>query len=223
MADDGRRGDGAAYQVLVVMECLLEKLKMLNYKQEVVAKHIRKNLSSFFSVRPTFPTQTTGESVSEDDEVEEEMIEVEPSSKPDEILESTIDAAGRYLEWERVLKRTTRDDIGKTQEKVSIIEKYINNQHKHPIKEYLSAQAKLSELPPEILHKILLEVVSQGGDQALLILSHTCQQFKDVVGTDYFKRQLSVIGADAKYPDGLRSSGKCTVYTEAVPEMQQHI
>lgn len=51
MADDGRRGEeeergpGAAHQVFVVMECLLEKLKVLNYEEEVLAKHNMKNLS----------------------------------------------------------------------------------------------------------------------------------------------------------------------------------
>lgn len=51
MADDGRRGDeeergpGAAHQVFVVMDCLLEKLKMLNYEDEVLVKHNMKNLS----------------------------------------------------------------------------------------------------------------------------------------------------------------------------------
>lgn len=51
MADDGRRGDeddrgpGAAHQVFVVMECLLEKLKVLNYEEEVLTKHNMKNLS----------------------------------------------------------------------------------------------------------------------------------------------------------------------------------
>lgn len=51
MADDGRRGEeeergpGAAHQVFVVMECLLEKLKVLNYEEEVLANHNMKNLS----------------------------------------------------------------------------------------------------------------------------------------------------------------------------------
>lgn len=51
MADEGRRGDedergpGAAHQVFVVMECLLEKLKVLNYEEEVLAKHNMKHLS----------------------------------------------------------------------------------------------------------------------------------------------------------------------------------
>lgn len=244
MADDGRRGDeddrgpGAAYQVFVVMECLLEKLKVLNYEEEVLAKHNMKNLSRHYFVsspylasnpgeqfymftiiaawlinaagrpftepqeydepnatvsnilaelrafgvkvdfppsklksgsgeyvclvldrlaeealrrrgfsfrRPTYPTETTEEeSVLEDDaeltlgKVEEETIEepdddddeenvmdlaalklrtthteAEPSSKPDEILESTVDAADWYLEVERVLpqlKVTVRTD-----------------------------------------------------------------------------------------------------------------
>ncbi|XP_032388160.1 intraflagellar transport protein 57 homolog [Etheostoma spectabile] len=93
--------------------------------------------------RPNYPTETTEEeSVVEDDaeltlsKVEEEMIEepddeeenvmdletlklrtthteVEPSSKPDEILESTVDAAEWNLEVERVLaqlKVTVRTD-----------------------------------------------------------------------------------------------------------------
>ncbi|XP_076602186.1 intraflagellar transport protein 57 homolog [Chaetodon auriga] len=315
MADDGnvRRGDeddrgpGAAHQAFVVMECLLEKLKVLNYEEDVLAKHNMKNLSRHYFVsssylasnpgeqfymftiiaawlistagrpfaepqeydepnatvsnilaelrafgvkvdfppsklksgsgehvcfvldrlaeealkrrgfsfrRPNYPTETTEEeSVIEDDaeltlsRVEEEMIEepdeeeeenvmdlealklrtahseAEPSSKPDEILESTVDAAEWNLEVERVLpqlKVTIRtdnkdwrihvdqmhqhrdgiksslreaksyldklqEDIGKTLEKVSSREKYINNQLEHLIQEYRSAQAKLSE------------------------------------------------------------------------------
>lgn len=312
MADDGRRGDeddrgpGAVHQVFVVMECLLEKLKVLNYEEEVLAKHNMKNLSRHYFVsspylafnsgeqfymftiiaawlineagrpftepqeydepnatvsnilaelrafgvkvdfppsklksgsgeyvcfvldrlaeealrkrgfsfkRPNYPTETTEEeSVIEDDaeltlsKVEEEMIEepddeeenvmdlealklrtthteAEPSSKPDEILESTVDVAEWNLEVERVLpqlKVTIRtdnkdwrihvdqmhqhrdgiksslketksyldklqEDIGKTLEKVSSREKYINNQLEHLIQEYRSAQAKLSE------------------------------------------------------------------------------
>ncbi|KAM9349710.1 intraflagellar transport protein 57 homolog [Symphorus nematophorus] len=312
MADDGRRGDedergpGAAHQVFVVMESLLDKLKVLNYEEEVLAKHNMKNLSRHYFVsspylafnpgeqfymftiiaawlintagrpftepqehdepnatvsnilaelrtfgvkvdfppsklksgsgehvcfvldrlaaealkrrgfsfrRPNYPTETTEEeSVIEDDaeltlsKVEEEMIEepddeeenvmdlealklrtthteAEPSFKPDEILESTVDAAEWNLEVERVLpqlKVTIRtdnkdwrihvdqmhqhrdgiksslkeaksyldklqEDIGKTLEKVSSREKYINNQLEHLIQEYRSAQAKLSE------------------------------------------------------------------------------
>lgn len=292
--------------MFVVMECLLEKLKVLNYEEEVLAKHNMKHLSRHYFVsspylafnsgeqfymftiiaawlinaagrpftepqeydepnatvsnilaelrafgvkvdfppsklksgsgehvcfvldrlaeealrrkgftfrRPNYPTETTEEeSVIEDDaeltlsKVEEEMIEepddeeenvmdlealklrttrteVEPSSKPDEILESTIDAAEWNLEVERVLpqlKVTIRtdnkdwrihvdqmhqhrdgiqsslkeaksyldklqEDIGKTLEKVSSREKYINNQLEHLIQEYRSAQAKLSQ------------------------------------------------------------------------------
>lgn len=242
MADDGRRGDedergpGAAHQVFVVMESLLDKLKMLSFEEEVLAKHNMKNLSRHYFVsspylavnpgeqfymftiiaawlintagrpftepqeydepnatvsnilaelrafgvkvdfppsklksgsgehvcfvldrlaaealkrrhfsfrRPNYPTETTEEeSVIEDDaeltlsKVEEEMIEepddeeenvmdlealklrtthteAEPSSKPDEILESTVDAAEWNLEVERVLpqlKVTIRTD-----------------------------------------------------------------------------------------------------------------
>lgn len=45
MAEDGRRGEGeergpgAAYGGLAVMEGLLEKLKLLDYEEEVLAKH----------------------------------------------------------------------------------------------------------------------------------------------------------------------------------------
>lgn len=50
MADDGRRGEeddrgpGAVYHQFVVMENLLEKLKLLNY-EEVMDKHNMKYLS----------------------------------------------------------------------------------------------------------------------------------------------------------------------------------
>ncbi|XP_053297401.1 intraflagellar transport protein 57 homolog isoform X2 [Pleuronectes platessa] len=131
----------------------------------------------------------------DDDDDEENMMDLEAlklrtahtdaelSSKPDEILESTVDAAEWNLEVERVLpqlKVTVRtdnkdwrihvdqmhqhrdgiksslkeaksyldklqEDIGKTLEKVSSREKYINNQLENLIQEYRSAQAKLSE------------------------------------------------------------------------------
>ncbi|XP_037313864.2 intraflagellar transport protein 57 homolog [Pungitius pungitius] len=243
MADDGRRGDeddrgpGAAHRVFVAMEFLLEKLKALNYEEEVLTKHNMKSLSRHYFVsspflssnpgeqfymftviaawlineagrpfaapqeydepnatvsnilaelralgvkvdfppsklkagsgehvcfvldrladealrrrsfsfrRPNYPTETTEEeSVMEDDaeltlsKVEEEMIEepdeeeednvmdlealklrtshpeAETSSKPDEILEATVDAAEWNLEVERVLpqlKVTVRTD-----------------------------------------------------------------------------------------------------------------
>uniref|UniRef100_A0A3Q1CCP9 Intraflagellar transport protein 57 homolog n=1 Tax=Amphiprion ocellaris TaxID=80972 RepID=A0A3Q1CCP9_AMPOC len=332
MADDGRRGDeedrgpGAAHQVFVVMECLLEKLKVLNYEEEVLAKHNMKNLSRHYFVsspylasnpgeqfymftimaawlinvagrpftepqeydepnatvsnilaelrafgvkvdfppsklktgsgeyvcfvldrlaeealkrrgftfrRPNYPSENTEEeSVIEDDaeltlsKVEEEMIEepddeeenvmdlealklrtthieAEPSSKPDEILESTVDAAEWNLEVERVLpqlKVTIRtdnkdwrihvdqmhqhrdgiksslkeaksyldklqEDIGKTLEKVSSREKYINNQLEHLIQEYRSAQAKLSEISEE-LEKVKQEMEEKGSSMS---------------------------------------------------------
>ncbi|XP_062262877.1 intraflagellar transport protein 57 homolog [Platichthys flesus] len=313
MAEYGRRGEedergpGAAHQVFVVMECLLEKLKLLSYEEEVLAKHNMKSLTRHYFVsspyldsnpgeqfymftiiaawlineagrpftepqeydepnatvsnilaelrafgvkvdfppsklksgsgefvcfvldrlaeealrrkgfsfkKPTYPTETTEEeSVMEDDaeltlskveemieepdddDDEENMMDLEAlklrtthtdaelSSKPDEILESTDDAAEWNLEVERVLpqlKVTVRtdnkdwrihvdqmhqhrdgiksslkeaksyldklqEDIGKTLEKVSSREKYINNQLENLIQEYRSAQAKLSE------------------------------------------------------------------------------
>ncbi|XP_071218723.1 intraflagellar transport protein 57 homolog isoform X2 [Salvelinus alpinus] len=288
MVDDNRRGDdergpGEAYQMFVVMEDLLDKLKLLDYEEEVLAKHNMKALSrhyfassaympsnpgeQFFMFtiiaswlinaagrpfeqpqeyddpnatvsnilsqlrafgglvdfppsklkagsgehvcyvldrlaeealkervfswrRPNYPTEEMEEeSVMEDDaeltlsKVEDEMTE-EPddyeeenvmdlealksrtnqsetrlSSKPDNILESNMDAAEWNLEVERVLpqlKVTIRTDhkgyldklqeeIGKTLEKVGSREKYINNQLEHLIQDYRSAQSKLSE------------------------------------------------------------------------------
>ncbi|XP_020481618.2 intraflagellar transport protein 57 homolog [Labrus bergylta] len=234
--DEEERGPGAAHQVFVKMEALMEKLKVLNYEDEVLTKHNMKNLSRHYFVsspylglnpgeqfymftiisawlinaagrpftepqeydepnatvsnilaelrafgvkvdfppsklksgsgeyvcfvldqladkalsrrgfsfrRPNYPTETTEEeSVMEDDaeltlsRVEEEMIEepdedeenvmdlealklrtthteADASSKPDEILESTVDAAEWSLEVERVLpqlKVTVRTD-----------------------------------------------------------------------------------------------------------------
>ncbi|XP_033934140.1 intraflagellar transport protein 57 homolog [Pseudochaenichthys georgianus] len=311
MAEEGRRGEedggpGAAHQVFVVMESLLEKLKVLNYEEEILAKHNMKNLSRHYFVsspflavnpgeqfflftviaawlineagrpftapqehdepnatvsnilselrafgvkvdfppsklksgsgefvclvldrlaeealkrkgfsfrRPDYPAETTEEeSVVEDDaeltlsKVEEETIEepddeeenvmdlealklrtcptdAEASSKPEEILEATVDAAEWSLEVERVLpqlKVTVRtdnkdwrihveqmhqhrdgiksslkeatsyldrlqEDVGKTLEKVSSREKYINNQLESLIQEYRGAQARLSQ------------------------------------------------------------------------------
>ncbi|KAM9844947.1 intraflagellar transport protein 57 homolog isoform 2-T2 [Aulostomus maculatus] len=313
MVNDGRRGEeddcgpGAAHQGFIIMEALLEKLRVLDY-EEVLAQHNAKYLTRHYFVsspylvsnpgeqfymfaiiaawlinkagrpftepqeyddptatvsnilaelrafgikvdfppsklksgsgehvcfvldrlaeealkrrgfcfkRPVYPTEATEEEcVVEDeaeltlDKVEEEMpeepddeedenvvdlealklqttrIEAEASSKPDEILHSTVDAAEWYLEVERVLpqlKVTVRtdnkdwrthldqmhrhrdgitsslseaqvylnklqEDISKTLEKVSSREKYLNNQLEHPIQEYRSAQAKLSEV-----------------------------------------------------------------------------
>ncbi|PWA13950.1 hypothetical protein CCH79_00018077 [Gambusia affinis] len=312
MAEEGRRGEeedrgpGAAHRGFVMMENLLEKLKLLNYEEEVLVKHNMKSLTRHYFVsspylasntgeqfymftiiaawlinvagrrftepqeydepnatvshilaelrafgvkvdfppsklksgsgefvcfvldrlaeealknrgftfrRPNYPAENTEEeSVMDDDaeltlsKVEEEMIEeaddeeenvmdletlklrnahaeAEPSSKPDDILESTVDAAEWRLEVERVLpqlKVTIRtdnkdwrihldqmhqhrdgitsslkdtksyldklqEDIGKTLEKVSSREKYINNQLEALIQEYRNAQAQLSE------------------------------------------------------------------------------
>ncbi|KAM8838959.1 intraflagellar transport protein 57 homolog [Synchiropus picturatus] len=110
--------------------------------------------------------------------------EVGLSSKPEEILHATVDAAEWMLELERVLpqlKVTVRsdnkdwrihvdqmhqhrdgitlvlqeatghldrlqEDIGKTLEKVSSREKYINNQLETLVQEYRSAKAKLSQV-----------------------------------------------------------------------------
>ncbi|XP_056148969.1 intraflagellar transport protein 57 homolog [Lampris incognitus] len=306
MTEEEERGPGEAHHMFTVMEDLHEKLKVLDYEQEVLAKHNMKALSRHYFVsspfmasnpgeqfymftiiaswlinaagrpfvqpqeydepfatisniltelrafgvrvdfppsklkagsgehvcfvldrlaeealkkkgfsfhRPIYPKETAEEeSVLEDNteltlsKVEEELIEdpddeeenvidlealksrtnqseVERSSKPDVILESNMDAAEWNLEVERVLpqlKVTIRtdnkdwrihveqmhehrdgiqsslketkvyldklqEDIGKTLEKVSSREKYINNQLEHLIQEYRNAQAKLSQ------------------------------------------------------------------------------
>ncbi|XP_063058881.1 intraflagellar transport protein 57 homolog [Engraulis encrasicolus] len=67
MADDGRRGDdedrgpGAAYQMFVVMEDLLDKLKVLNYEDEVLAKHNMKALSRHYFASSPYTPSNPGE------------------------------------------------------------------------------------------------------------------------------------------------------------------
>lgn len=62
MADEVRRGDeedrgpGAVHQVFGLMEGLLEKLKVLNYEEDVLAKHNMKNLSRWESADKHKPT-----------------------------------------------------------------------------------------------------------------------------------------------------------------------
>lgn len=61
MAEDNRRGDedergpGAVYQMFVVMEDLLDKLKLLNYEEEVLRKNNMKTLSRHYFALPTNP------------------------------------------------------------------------------------------------------------------------------------------------------------------------
>ncbi|XP_068196090.1 intraflagellar transport protein 57 homolog [Antennarius striatus] len=67
MADEGRRGEeedrgpGAAYQAFTGMEVLLEKLKELNYEQEVLEKHHMKHLSRHYFVSSPFLESNPGE------------------------------------------------------------------------------------------------------------------------------------------------------------------
>ncbi|XP_040026768.2 intraflagellar transport protein 57 homolog [Gasterosteus aculeatus] len=65
MADDGRReddrGPGAAHRGFVVMEFLLEKLKVLNYEEEVLTKHNMKSLSRHYFVSSPFLSSNPGE------------------------------------------------------------------------------------------------------------------------------------------------------------------
>ncbi|KAK1878969.1 Intraflagellar transport protein 57 like [Dissostichus eleginoides] len=278
MADEGRRGEedggpGAVHQVFVVMESLLEKLKVLNYEEEILAKHNMKNLSRHYFVSspflavnpgeqfflftviaawlineagrpftapqehdepnatvsnilselrafgvkvdfppsklksgqessPNYPAETTEEeSVIEDDaeltlsKVEEEMIEepddeeenvmdlealklrtcptdTEASSKPEEILEATVDAAEWSLEVERVLpqlKVTVRtdnksyldrlqEDVGKTLEKAK--ERY--QQASGGVTERTRVLAEISEE----LEKVKQEMEEKGSSMS---------------------------------------------------------
>ncbi|KAM5181860.1 intraflagellar transport protein 57 homolog [Mantella aurantiaca] len=61
MAEDSRRmeeedrGPGAAFQVFILMEDLLEKLKLLNYEEEVLKKHNMRPISRMYFALPTNP------------------------------------------------------------------------------------------------------------------------------------------------------------------------
>ncbi|MGH0119137.1 UNVERIFIED_CONTAM: hypothetical protein FKN15_052966 [Acipenser sinensis] len=61
MAEDNRRGDedergpGAVYQMFVVMDDLLDKLKLLNYEEEVLRENNMKTLSRHYFALPTNP------------------------------------------------------------------------------------------------------------------------------------------------------------------------
>uniref|UniRef100_A0A674C902 Intraflagellar transport protein 57 homolog n=1 Tax=Salmo trutta TaxID=8032 RepID=A0A674C902_SALTR len=66
MVDDNRRGDdergpGAAYQMFVVMEDLLDKLKLLDYEEEVLAKHNMKPLSRHYFASSAYMPSNPGE------------------------------------------------------------------------------------------------------------------------------------------------------------------
>ncbi|KAJ8337304.1 hypothetical protein SKAU_G00385240 [Synaphobranchus kaupii] len=67
MADDTRRGEddergpGAAYQMFVVMEDLLDKLKLLDYEEEVMAKHNMKALSRHYFASSAYMSSNPGE------------------------------------------------------------------------------------------------------------------------------------------------------------------
>lgn len=63
MADDNRRGEddergpGAVYQMFVIMEDLLDKLKVLDYEEQVLSKHNMKALSRhYFASSPYMPS-----------------------------------------------------------------------------------------------------------------------------------------------------------------------
>uniref|UniRef100_A0AAY4ALG8 Intraflagellar transport protein 57 homolog n=1 Tax=Denticeps clupeoides TaxID=299321 RepID=A0AAY4ALG8_9TELE len=55
------RGPGAAYQMFVVMEDLLDKLKVLDYEQELLAKHNMKALSRHYFASSAYTLSNPGE------------------------------------------------------------------------------------------------------------------------------------------------------------------
>ncbi|XP_075446187.1 intraflagellar transport protein 57 homolog isoform X2 [Ascaphus truei] len=61
MTEDSRRGDeedrgpGAAFHMFVLMEDLIDKLKLLNYEEEVLRKHNMKAISRHYFALPTNP------------------------------------------------------------------------------------------------------------------------------------------------------------------------
>uniref|UniRef100_A0A8B9HMC9 Intraflagellar transport protein 57 homolog n=1 Tax=Astyanax mexicanus TaxID=7994 RepID=A0A8B9HMC9_ASTMX len=67
MAEDGRRveederGPGAQFQMFVVMEDLLDKLKLLDYEEHVLVKHNMKTLSRHYFVSSPYTASNTGE------------------------------------------------------------------------------------------------------------------------------------------------------------------
>ncbi|XP_047223445.1 intraflagellar transport protein 57 homolog isoform X1 [Girardinichthys multiradiatus] len=67
MAAEGRRGEeedhgpGAAHRGFVVMENLLEKLKLLNYEEEVLVKHNMKSLARHYFVSSPYLASNPGE------------------------------------------------------------------------------------------------------------------------------------------------------------------
>ncbi|KAL0966586.1 hypothetical protein UPYG_G00297120, partial [Umbra pygmaea] len=67
MADDNRRGEddergpGAAYKMFVVMEDLLDKLNLLDYEVEVLAKHNMKPLSRHYFASSAYIPSNPGE------------------------------------------------------------------------------------------------------------------------------------------------------------------
>ncbi|KAG2458179.1 IFT57 protein, partial [Polypterus senegalus] len=54
-AEEDDRGPGSSYQMFVVMEDLLDKLKLLNYEEEVLRKNNMKSLSRHYFALPTNP------------------------------------------------------------------------------------------------------------------------------------------------------------------------
>ncbi|XP_058274321.1 intraflagellar transport protein 57 homolog isoform X1 [Hemibagrus wyckioides] len=67
MADDGRREDeddrspGLQHQMFLIMEDLLDKLKLLDYEEQVLVKHNMKPLSRYYFVASSYTQSNPGE------------------------------------------------------------------------------------------------------------------------------------------------------------------
>ena len=57
----------------------------------------------------------------------------------------------------------------------------------------------ISQMPLEILIKILKEVVLDQGDKAILTLSLVCVTFRDTIKTRYFRERAHFEWLDSKY------------------------
>ncbi|MEE6470006.1 hypothetical protein FKM82_008841 [Ascaphus truei] len=163
MTEDSRRGDeedrgpGAAFHMFVLMEDLIDKLKLLNYEEEVLRKHNMKAISrtwgnsslkqgEFFWGNPTTDAANGSEvervlPLSQSyhrTDTQDWRIHVDQMHQHKDGIETSFKETKGYLD-------KLHNEISKTLEKVSSREKYIHNQLEHLVQEYRAAQAQLSE------------------------------------------------------------------------------
>ncbi|XP_043546165.1 intraflagellar transport protein 57 homolog isoform X2 [Chiloscyllium punctatum] len=266
MADDGRRGDegergpGAVYQMFVTMEDLLDKLKLLNYEENLIRRNNMKALSRHYFALPTNPGEqfymftsvaawllnqtghffeqpqeyddpnatisnilTEFRALEEADDFEEgesfldleilkaqgQKMEGSESTKPEEILESTTDAAEWNLEVERVLpqlKVTIRTDNKDWRIHVDQM-----HQHKEGIEASLKeTKSYLDRLQDEISRT--LEKVSSREKYVNNQLENLIQEFRAA--------QTQLNEAKDRYQQG---SGGVTERTRLLSEISEEL